>query len=189
MFWGSDKSSLLPFGCRARGWLFGKLAILLRSALAAEHESTTLLYSALLQSTGLVVKHIEDWDVEPGRVLRQLLRPAARLPGNRWEAGMRALHDGDVLGVWQAAAAGMLKATAVATPLLLAVHAVRGEGLPVSLGAAWLAAKEPSEQAPLHLVAQAFRSGPGWAATGWLDYNALLVPLLRCSRWGPLQDS
>ncbi len=33
-----------------------------------------------LQETGRVVKHIEDWDVEPGKVIRSLLKPSARVP-------------------------------------------------------------------------------------------------------------
>jgi hypothetical protein len=37
------------------------------------------------QATGKVVKHIESWDVEPGKVVRQLLKPAAKTPRNRWE--------------------------------------------------------------------------------------------------------
>ncbi len=38
------------------------------------------------QDSGRVVKHIEAWDVDPGRVVRSLLRPAARMPTNRCAA-------------------------------------------------------------------------------------------------------
>lgn len=65
-------------------------------------------------------------------MLSQLLRPAAKLPGNRWEVGMRALHDGDGRGVWLALSPAVLRASALLTPALLLAHAVRGEGLPVS---------------------------------------------------------
>ena len=30
-----------------------------------------------------MVKHIEAWDVEPGRVVRSLIRPSVRMPTNR----------------------------------------------------------------------------------------------------------
>lgn len=43
---------------------------------------------------------------------------------------MQALHDGDVLGVWQALSQSTLRATGLLVPLLLVVHATRGEGLP-----------------------------------------------------------
>ena len=32
------------------------------------------------QASGKVVKHIEAWDVEPGKVVRQLLKPSSRVP-------------------------------------------------------------------------------------------------------------
>ena len=35
------------------------------------------------QESGRVVKHIEAWDVEPGRVVRSLIRPSSRVPTNR----------------------------------------------------------------------------------------------------------
>ena len=37
----------------------------------------------LVQESGRVVKHIEAWDVEPGRVVRSLIRPSLRVPTNR----------------------------------------------------------------------------------------------------------
>ena len=51
-------------------------------------------------ASGLVVKHIESWDVEPGRVVRQLLKPTAQVPSTFWEVLMSAVHDGDVAGIW-----------------------------------------------------------------------------------------
>ena len=38
-----------------------------------------------LAAGGRVVQHIERWDIEPGKVVRQLLRPAAKEPRNAWE--------------------------------------------------------------------------------------------------------
>lgn len=38
-----------------------------------------------------MVKHIEAWDVEPGRVVRSLIRPSARMPSNRCARGRRAV--------------------------------------------------------------------------------------------------
>lgn len=52
-----------------------------------------------LQESGRVSKHIESWDVEPGKVLKRLLKPTARMPTTRWEKGMLAVHDGNAIGV------------------------------------------------------------------------------------------
>ncbi len=38
--------------------------------------------------------------MEPGRVLRRLLKPTAQVPTTFWEVFFAALHDGDALGVW-----------------------------------------------------------------------------------------
>lgn len=53
----------------------------------------------MVQESGRVSKHIESWDVEPGRVLKRLLKPTAREPTTRWEKVMLALHDGNTTGV------------------------------------------------------------------------------------------
>ncbi len=37
-----------------------------------------------------MVKHIEAWDVEPGRVVRSLIRPSSRVPTNRCAVGCPA---------------------------------------------------------------------------------------------------
>ena len=42
-------------------------------------------------ATGLVVRHIEAWDIQPKAVVQQLLRPSAKVPGNRWETLMMAV--------------------------------------------------------------------------------------------------
>src|SRR5689334_250411 len=84
-----------------------------------------------VQSTGLVVEHIERWDVEPGRVLRQLLRPAAPVPTSQWEVVMSSVHSGDAAGVWLAlrwvpchSACSSVHACRALLPLL-PVHAYR----------------------------------------------------------------
>ncbi|GAB4816722.1 hypothetical protein N2152v2_003768 [Parachlorella kessleri] len=115
-------------------WRFSAVLDLPWKPLLAAGGSTTHVFD---KETGLVVKHLEDWDADPGKVLRRLLRPAAKVPGTRWEAGMQALHDGDALGVWQALSPGVLRVTLVVAPLLLVVHLARGEGLP-GLGGALL---------------------------------------------------
>ncbi len=56
------------------------------------------------QDSGRVVRHIEAWSSSPGQVVAALIRPAAEVPGNRWERGAAALAAGDVRG---AAAAGL----------------------------------------------------------------------------------
>ncbi|KAL4425556.1 hypothetical protein ABPG75_009572 [Micractinium tetrahymenae] len=79
--------------------------------------------------SGLVVKHIESWDVEPARVVKQLLKPSAKIPATQWEVLMSSVHDGDILGIWFALSS---KVASVALPLsaaLAMLHLLRGEGL------------------------------------------------------------
>jgi hypothetical protein len=80
-----------------------------------------------------VVKHIEAWDVEPGPVVRSLIRPSARMPTNAWEAFMSAADAGDAKGAWLAASRPLLKFFALpVVGVSLLTKAATGEGLPVS---------------------------------------------------------
>lgn len=63
-----------------------------------------------------MIKHIESWDIEPGKVVKQLLRPASSSPTNNAEKFMLALSEGDVKNMWLASA---LWALVIAAPLLL----------------------------------------------------------------------
>ena len=45
-----------------------------------------------MQDTGLVVKHIESWDVEPARVVRQLLKPSASVPATQVSNSRRCVE-------------------------------------------------------------------------------------------------
>lgn len=90
------------------------------------------------QDTGLVVKHIESWDVEPGRVVRQLLKPSAKVPGTMWEVLMISVHDGDVVGVWYALSSKVVKLALPASAALAVLHLARGEGLGALEGATYL---------------------------------------------------
>ena len=45
-----------------------------------------------LQETGLVVKHIESWNVEPSAVVKSLLKPSAKKPSNSWEKSALQPH-------------------------------------------------------------------------------------------------
>lgn len=86
----------------------------------------------MVQETGRVVKHIESWDVEPGAVVKSLLKPSARIPSNNWETLFQALHSGDAKGVWFAAAGPLLVYFALpVVGLSVVVKAATGEGLPV----------------------------------------------------------
>ena len=85
-----------------------------------------------VQETGRVVKHIEMWDVEPGKVLKRLIRPAARTPTSRWETLMLSVHEGDIKGVWLAASAPLLVASAPVVGASLLIKLATGHGLPVS---------------------------------------------------------
>lgn len=56
------------------------------------------------ESTGKVIEHIEDWDIEPGKVVRDLLRPSSKTPTNRAEAFFLSWSMGDAVGIWKASA-------------------------------------------------------------------------------------
>lgn len=81
------------------------------------------------EATGKVVKHIESWDVEPGKVVRNLLKPSARMPSNQWEVLFAALYAGDARSVWFAVSGTVLKAALVAGGGDLLAHLVLGRGL------------------------------------------------------------
>jgi len=85
------------------------------------------------QTTGKVVKHVERWDVEPGKVVKQLLVPSSKIPENRWEVFMFSLSDGDWFGMWLAASPGVVKLTApwVAVSLLAKAAGISAEGTPL----------------------------------------------------------
>lgn len=75
------------------------------------------------EETNSVVKHIERWDVEPGKVLKQLLKPASKIPESQAEVFMTSLGAGDFVGVLGAAAPALLK---VSAPVWLTSAALRG---------------------------------------------------------------
>jgi hypothetical protein len=81
-------------------------------------------------TTGKVVKHIERWDIEPGKVVKQLFVPASKLPENRWEVFMFSLADGDAFGCWMAASTGVVRLTApwVAVSLAAKAAGISAEG-------------------------------------------------------------
>lgn len=85
-----------------------------------------------VQDTGRVVKHIEMWDVEPGKVLKRLIRPAARTPTSRWETLMLSVHEGDLKGIWLAASAPVLTVSVPVVGVSLLTKLLTGHGLPVS---------------------------------------------------------
>lgn len=80
-------------------------------------------------ASGLVVEHIESWDVEPAKVVRQLLKPSAKVPGTQWEVLMSSVHDGDVTGIWFALSSNVIKVAIPASAALALLHLIRGEGL------------------------------------------------------------
>jgi len=75
------------------------------------------------EETNSVVKHIERWDVEPVKVLKQLLKPASKIPESQAEVFMTSLGAGDFVGVLGAAAPALLK---VSAPVWLTSVALRG---------------------------------------------------------------
>lgn len=86
--------------------------------------------------TNRVVQHIERWEVEPAKVVAQLLRPTAKVPTNRWETFLMAAGDGDAAGMWFVLSPYALQLSLPIIGVSLATKAVTGEGLPgVALGA------------------------------------------------------
>lgn len=86
-----------------------------------------------LQESGRVVKHIESWDVEPGAVVRSLLKPSSRAPSNNWVSFFKAVDGGDPAGAWSAATPALLKYYALpVVAVSLLTKAITGSGLPVS---------------------------------------------------------
>ncbi|MEW5307976.1 MAG: hypothetical protein WDW36_010342 [Sanguina aurantia] len=81
--------------------------------------------------TGRVVRHIERWEVEPSKVVGQLLTPSAKIPTNGAEAFMMALSTRDAGGLWFAISSGALVAGGALLGVSLLLRLVHGgEGLP-----------------------------------------------------------
>ncbi|KAL6754352.1 SOUL heme-binding protein [Haematococcus lacustris] len=79
---------------------------------------------------GRVVRHIESWDTEPGRVVAQLFKPSARVPSNAWETFFMSASAGDGWGMWLSASPLVLRLTLPVVAVSLAVKVATGEGLP-----------------------------------------------------------
>ena len=69
-----------------------------------------------------MVRHIEAWDIEPKRVVSQLLRPASKMPTSQAETFMMSLSEGDVQGMWFVVSPTVLKLS-----LAVAVAGLVGE--------------------------------------------------------------
>lgn len=63
--------------------------------------------------THRVTKHIENWEVEPGRVLKQLLVPDAKIPVTKWEQFAMLVNRGDLQGLGLFFSPSILKYSAV----------------------------------------------------------------------------
>jgi len=79
------------------------------------------------KDSGLVVKHIERWDIEPSKVIGQLLRPAAKFPTSKAEVLMMSLSEGDVKGVWFEISPSAFKISAAVVIISVAAQAVIGD--------------------------------------------------------------
>ena len=89
-----------------------------RPRLAAKGGTTHALDAA----SHRVVRHYERWDVEPKKVLTQLLKPASKIPENQAEVFMLSLMSGDVVGTLGVSAPVLFKAS---VPLWLGSTAFR----------------------------------------------------------------
>lgn len=71
-------------------WRFSSILKLPWRPRLAAAGATTYVFDA---QTGLVIKHVEEWDVEAQKVIQQLLKPAGK-PTNDWERFMDSLARG-----------------------------------------------------------------------------------------------
>lgn len=65
-----------------------------------------------MQETGLVVKHIESWNVKPGAVVKSLLNPSTKKPTTSWEKSAPcpthlSVPGYQMLGSWMCSSVGL----------------------------------------------------------------------------------
>ena len=84
------------------------------------------------------MEHIERWDIEPGKVLQQLLKPAGKLPTNFWEAMLLAVADKDGPGVWFLLTPTVWKVAALALAADVSCKVATGSGVPGVDGQEWV---------------------------------------------------
>ena len=97
----------------------------------------------VLNEQNLVVRHYERWDVEPSKVLRQLLKPASKIPENQAEVFMLSASSGDVVGALGASAGALLRVFAplwLSSALLRTVTHTDATGIESLFGAMFLLA-------------------------------------------------
>lgn len=80
-----------------------------------------------------MVKHIESWDVEPGKVVQQLLKPASNSPDSQAERFMLALSKKDAKGMWLNSADTALLLAAPLVAVAVLIRSLTGHGLPVRM--------------------------------------------------------
>jgi hypothetical protein len=86
---------LQPFGSRLQAkWRFSSILKLPWRPRLAAAGATTYVFD---EKTGLVVQHIEEWDVEARKVIQQLLKPAGK-PTTDTEKFMDNLARGEHSG-------------------------------------------------------------------------------------------
>lgn len=88
-------------------------------------------YLYVVKDTNKVVKHLENWDAEPSRVLKSLLKPATRPPQNDWETFFLALSGGDAKTMWFTSSKYVTIGWLPIVLVSLGTKAATGEGLQV----------------------------------------------------------
>lgn len=79
------------------------------------------------------MKHYEQWDTDPWKVIKTLLKPAAgRVPQSQSEVFFYSLSAGDWKGMWFAISGTAVKISIPIVIVSLMTKLVTGEGLPVS---------------------------------------------------------
>jgi len=112
-------------GSLKASWTFSCILDLPWKPKLAAGGSTTHIFD---EDSGLVVKHIEEWSVEPGKVAKSLLKPGMPYPTSKAEVFMMNVSEGDVKGVWFELSPLAFKFSAPVVALSLVANALTGDG-------------------------------------------------------------
>ncbi|GAX80191.1 hypothetical protein CEUSTIGMA_g7629.t1 [Chlamydomonas eustigma] len=105
-------------------WRFSCILDLPWKPLLAAAGSTTHVID--LESSQ-VVKHIEAWDIEPSKVVKQLFKPSVKIPTNAAETFFLAFSEGDGRGMWLSASPMALRTSIIILVVCLGIQALSGE--------------------------------------------------------------
>ena len=82
-------------------------------------------------NTNYVVRHYESWDVKPEVVVKNLLKPSAKIPRNNYDVLFNSISDGDVKGIWLASSTNVAKLCTAVLVFSMGSSLVTGQGVGV----------------------------------------------------------